>query len=104
MNKKYEKHLFVCSNSREDDRKSCGAALGMAMVKRLKEIAKEKGVDYPVRIQRAGCLDVCEHGPAMVVYPEGVFYGDLQFEDLEKIVEEHMLNNTPVNEKMIVFQ
>lgn len=49
-----------------------------------------------MRAQKAGCLETCELGPSVVVYPEGIFYGKVQLEDVEEIVNEHILNNRVV--------
>ena len=58
----------------------------------MKERAKEKGIHGPgkVRVNNAGCLDRCESGPVIVVYPEGVWYTYVDREDLDEIVERHL--------------
>ena len=101
---KFEKHIFICTNQREAGaRKSCGSEHGMALVHEFKRLIKEKGIDKTttLRAQRAGCLDVCDFGPSIVVYPEGVFYGNVQLNDVEEIVESHLKNNMPV-ERLII--
>lgn len=62
----------------------------------------EKGLLPTMRAQKAGCLDCCAMGPAMAVYPEGVFYGNVQPEDLAEIVESHLINDTVV-ERLRIF-
>ena len=49
-----------------------------------------------VRINKSGCLDQCEHGPTVVVYPEAVWYGNVKPEDAEEIVAEHLIGGRPV--------
>jgi (2Fe-2S) ferredoxin len=49
-----------------------------------------------VRINKSGCLDQCEHGPVVVVYPEAVWYGNVQPADAAEIVEEHLVGGRPV--------
>jgi (2Fe-2S) ferredoxin len=56
-----------------------------------------------VRAQKAGCFDVCAFGPAVVVYPEGVFYGNVQLSDVNEIFEEHIVNNRPVERLKLNF-
>jgi len=101
---KFEKHVFVCTNQRkEGERKSCGEECGMELVKTFKKILKEKGLKNSIRAQRAGCLDACEYGPSVVVYPDGIYYGGVQPGDINEIVEEHLISNRPVKRLIIDF-
>ncbi len=101
---KFEKHIFICTNQRkEGERKSCGEACGMELVKAFKKSMKEKGLHVRMRAQRTGCLDACEFGPSIVVYPEGVFYGGVQPGDVDEIVNEHLVKNKPVQRLLIDF-
>jgi (2Fe-2S) ferredoxin len=101
---KYKKHIFICTNQRaEGQRKSCGEACGMNLVQEFKKQLKERKIEFPMRVQRAGCLDACEHGPSMVVYPEGIFYGGVQESDISQIIDEHILNDRPVERLIIDF-
>ncbi len=95
---KYKKHIFVCTNQRPEGatRPSCGDERGSALVSEFKKQIKEKGLNVEMRAQKTGCLDVCDFGPAIVVYPEGVFYQFVQLDDVAEIVESHLVNNIPV--------
>ena len=62
----------------------------------LQQLSKAAGLGGKVRINKAGCLDQCEHGPMMVVYPEAVWYGNVRPEDAAAIVEEHLVGGRPV--------
>ena len=73
----------------------------MALVNALKDELKEKGLNLEIRAQKAGCLDVCAFGPAMVVYPEGVFYGNVELSDIPEIVESHLVNDKVV-ERLVI--
>ena len=75
----------------------------MELVKAFKKSMKEKGLQGWMRAQRSGCLDACDFGPSMVVYPEGVFYGSVQPEDVEQIINEHLIENKPVQRLVIDF-
>lgn len=97
----YEKHVFICTNDKDAPKKCCGSAHGMDLVNAMKEALAQTCSNKKIRIQRAGCLDVCGKGPAMVVYPEGVFYGNVQKEDLNEIVENHLLKDEIVNRLQI---
>ena len=97
----YEKHVFICTNDKDAPKKCCGSAHGMELVNAFKEAWEATGSDKKIRIQRSGCLDVCSKGPAIVVYPEGVFYGNVQKEDISEIVEKHLANGEIVNRLQI---
>jgi (2Fe-2S) ferredoxin len=94
----YQKHIFICTNDRPPDalRRSCGQAYGLELVDAFKAQLKALPVAIRARAQRAGCLDICDWGPTVAVYPEGVFYVNVQVEDVSEIVQEHILNNRPV--------
>ncbi len=62
----------------------------------MKAKAKSAGLDGIVRVNEAGCLDQCEHGVTVVVYPEAVWYGFVTLADVDEIVETHLVGGTPV--------
>ncbi len=62
----------------------------------MQQLAKAAGLAGRVRINKSGCLDQCEHGPTVVVYPEAVWYGHVRPEDAAEIVEEHLVGGRPV--------
>jgi (2Fe-2S) ferredoxin len=62
----------------------------------LKNSIKAKGLRGTVRANAAGCLDACEFGPSIVVYPEAIWYGGVQLGDLDEIIESHIINGQPV--------
>ncbi|MBK7970620.1 MAG: (2Fe-2S) ferredoxin domain-containing protein [Bacteroidetes bacterium] len=101
---KFEKHVFICTNERAaGERKSCGNAHGLELVKCFKKQLKDLGLNTKIRAQQPGCLDACEHGPALVVYPDGVFYGGVEISDVDQIVNDHLINNKPVERLVINF-
>lgn len=101
---KYEKHIFICCNQRPAGaRKSCGEAHGLELVTEFKKVIKERGIEYPIRAQKSGCLEVCDLGPTIVIYPEGVFYGNVQISDVTEIVESHLINNKIVERLRLSF-
>lgn len=93
---RFKKHIFICTNQKPEGKKSCGEAHGMQLVEAFKALIKEHSLLVDVRAQKAGCLDVCAFGPALVVYPEGVFYGKVTLEDVDEIFNSHILNDIPV--------
>ncbi len=99
----YDKHIFICTNQRAVDapRKSCGEAHGTEVVDAFKKKLKELNLPIKLRAQKAGCLDICDFGQTVAVYPEGVFYVGVQLSDVDEIIEEHIINNRPV-ERLIL--
>jgi len=91
----YDKHIFICINQRAEGahRKSCGEAHGMEIVDAFKKKLKEKNLPIKLRAQKAGCLDICDFGQTVAVYPEGVFYVGVELADVDEIIEEHIANN-----------
>jgi (2Fe-2S) ferredoxin len=94
----FERHVFVCHNTRPADapRPSCTANATSELHTQLQQLAKAAGLGGKVRINKSGCLDQCEHGPTVVVYPEAVWYGHVQPEDAAEIVAEHLIAGRPV--------
>ncbi len=100
---KYERHIFVCCNQRppEAPRPCCDPAGQAALQKLFKDKLAERGMKGRVRANKAGCLDQCEHGPNVVVYPDATWYGGVRPEDVEEIVESHIVGGRPVERLLI---
>lgn len=94
----FERHVFVCTNQRDAGapRGSCSSDGKGELHRILKEKVGEAGLKAKVRANKAGCLDQCEHGPTVVVYPEQVWYGFVGIDDVEEIVREHLVGGRPV--------
>lgn len=94
----YDKHIFICTNQRapEAPRKSCGEAHGLEIVDAFKKKLKELNLPLKIRAQKSGCLDICDFGQTIVIYPEGVFYVGVELNDVDEIINEHIINNRPV--------
>ena len=94
----YRHHVFFCTNLREDGSACCqnhGAQAlrdyAKARIKSLK-LSGEGGI----RINTSGCLDRCNEGPVVVVYPEGVWYTYVDQEDIDEIIDEHLCHGRVV--------
>jgi (2Fe-2S) ferredoxin len=100
----YNKHVFICTNQRAAGaRISCGETHGMELVAAFKKAIKDRGLKTEIRAQKTGCLEACEAGPSVVVYPEGVFYSRVELQDVEEIVSSHLENNQPVERLIMDF-
>lgn len=94
----FERHVFVCTNRRPDGHpKGCCATKGGEEVRQaFKKGLAERGMKGRMRANAAGCLDMCPFGVAAVVYPEGTWYTHLKLEDVQPIIEEHLIGGRPV--------
>src|SRR5262249_24661368 len=101
----YKRHVFVCTNVRPPGSpRGCCAEKGSENLRGLfKKLLKARGLAADIRANTAGCLDTCEAGPSVVVYPEGVWYGGVKPEDVPEIVEKHLVGGTPVERLLMKF-
>ena len=98
----FEAHVFVCCNRRPDGhpRGSCAAKGSEALRDYMKARAKELGLAR-VRINTAMCLDRCENGPSVVIYPEGVWYTVATRDDADAVLERHLQAGGRVRELLM---
>ncbi|HEY1722602.1 MAG TPA: (2Fe-2S) ferredoxin domain-containing protein [Magnetospirillaceae bacterium] len=98
----YRLHVFACTNRRADGhpRGSCAARGAEDLRDYMKKKARELGIDG-ARINSAGCLDRCELGPTMVIYPEGVWYHYDTPADIDEILTTHVKNGGRVERLMM---
>ncbi|HCP44844.1 MAG TPA: ferredoxin [Deltaproteobacteria bacterium] len=100
---RFERHVFVCINERdESDARGCCVASGSLDVHRwFKSEFKSRNWKGRMRANKAGCLDVCEFGPAVVVYPEGVWYSPRSEQEVKEICDRHLAGGEVVTELLI---
>ena len=103
---RFQKHLFICNNKRdEDDPRGCCTLRGSEdLLIYLKGRVHEMGLKGKVRINKAGCLDACQYGPSIVVYPDDVWYSAKTKEDMEEILQQHVLNDKTVDRLVMQFK
>ncbi|MBA4250178.1 MAG: ferredoxin [Chlorobiaceae bacterium] len=101
--KRFEKHLFICENKRPDDnpRGCCMSKGGSLIREKFRMRLKELGLNSTVRTNTSGCLDACEFGAVVLIYPEQIWYGNVKEEDVEEIIQSHIIGNKPVERLMI---
>ena len=78
-------HVLVCGGT------GCTSSGSRQIRERLAEELKAQGLENEVKIVQTGCFGLCEHGPIMIIYPEGTFYSRVTPDDVPEIVSEHLL-------------
>lgn len=98
----YEAHVFCCTNRRAagHPRGSCADKGSEALRDYMKDRARALGLKK-VRINSAGCLDRCELGPTMVIYPEGVWYAVSTKEEIDEVLQAHLVEGGRVDRLML---
>ncbi len=92
----FEYHVYVCTQEKPDGSPCCAARGSVAVLEALRaEIGKAR-LDGDVQVTTCGSLGLCERGPNMVVYPQGVWYSGVRVEDVPEIVREHFGRGKPV--------
>ena len=95
----FKHHVFFCLNQRDPPEKCCADAGAVELQKYAKDRVKARGLAGKggVRVNKSGCLDRCEEGPCVVVYPEGVWYTSVDRSDIDEIVDRHLANGEVVD-------
>ena len=99
----YQYHVFFCTNLRESGEQCCEQCNASEIRAYAKARIKQLGLsgEGKVRINTAGCLDRCELGPVLVVYPEETWYTYLDREDIDEIIDRHLVNGEKVERLLI---
>lgn len=86
-------HIFICCNRRSADhpRGCCDPEGSESLRNAFKSELKRRQLGPLVRANKAGCLEQCEHGPTVAIYPQGIFYGGVTAGDVPRIVEETII-------------
>ena len=98
----YDTHVFVCLNEREPGHpRGCCLEKGAEELQAyMKAKARELGLKK-VRINKAGCLDRCELGPNMVIYPDGIWYRCTTTDDIDEVLQKHLVEGGRVERLML---
>lgn len=91
-------HIFVCTSCRVNGQQKgfCFSKGAVDLVQRFMEEIDDRDLSSEVMITNTGCFGICDKGPVVVVYPEGVWYGNVTEDDVETIVEQHLEGGTVV--------
>lgn len=100
---RYKRHIFVCTNQRAPDHpKGCCLLKGSEQVRAaLKAELARRGLSGVVRANASGCLDACEHGVTVVIYPEGIWYGKVTEADVPEIIDRTVIGGEVIQRLVI---
>ena len=79
-------HVFVCTNDRGGERKSCADSSSQLVKDKLKEALDAKGWKGNVRVSTSGCMGVCAQGANVMIYPQKLWFSEVSPDDVEAIV------------------
>ena len=96
-------HVFVCCNQRSagHPRGCCNPDGSEALRNALKAEIEKRGLKPLVRANKAGCLEQCELGPTVVIYPQAIWYGGVKLEDVPRIVAETIIGGRVLEDLQI---
>jgi len=93
----YHIHLFVCTQQKPEGVPSCPASGSLAVFNNLDNELQARGLGSDVQLTTCGCMGLCEEGPVMVVYPEGIWYRRVQASDIPEIAGQHLCDGKLVD-------
>jgi (2Fe-2S) ferredoxin len=95
---KPERHVFVCVQSRPPShpKGSCGAQGSADLLRAFQDNFEARKLWGRFALTQCGCLGPCGEGPNVLVYPEGILYAGVRQEDIDVIIDEHLIGGTPV--------
>jgi (2Fe-2S) ferredoxin len=100
-----QRHLLLCATP---SKALCGdPAVGAASWERLKALVRARCLESPERLEglvlrtKADCLRICQGGPILLIWPDGIWYGGVTPERIERIVEQHLIGGKAVEEWIV---
>ncbi|NKB74876.1 MAG: (2Fe-2S) ferredoxin domain-containing protein [Synechococcus sp. s2_metabat2_7] len=102
MNQRISHHLLLCATPTKA--KCCDPEIGAASWDALKQQVRELDLENPSRVQgivlrsKADCLRICDHGPILLVWPDGTWYGGVTPERISSILQQHIIQGQPIEE------
>jgi (2Fe-2S) ferredoxin len=87
----YRRVIYICTNMREEEgRPACAKRGSEALCERIKEEVKKRGLKGKVRAMKSGCMDLCEQGPNVMVFPDGAWHSGVSLDDVPTLVEKYL--------------
>ncbi len=96
-------HIFICSSSRINGQQKgfCVQKDSVGIIQNFMEEIDDRELSSEVMVTNTGCLAICDKGPVVIVYPEGVWYGSVTPDDVEEIMDSHIEGGEPVERLLI---
>ncbi len=96
-------HIFVCTNMRDEQSglPSCGAGGSETLLEAFRTVIARYGLSSTVKVTASGCLTPCQYGPNVVIYPEAVWYSNVQPSDAAEIVDVHIQRAPPIQRLLL---
>jgi (2Fe-2S) ferredoxin len=93
-----EKHVFICTQNRPQGhpRGSCGAKGCADVMNEFMNEIQARNLFEKIALTNTGCMGPCMFGTSVLVYPEGIMYGNVTKKDVKTIIDEHLLGGKPV--------
>lgn len=100
---KFTDHIFICCNQRQPGhpRGCCDPEASEALRNKFKAEIQARKLGPLVRANRSGCLDQCELGPTVVIYPQAIWYGGVTLDDVSRILEETIVGGRVLEDLLI---
>jgi (2Fe-2S) ferredoxin len=89
----FRKHVLVCTFDRPGH---CGTFGGLELLELFRQEVDRRQLAKEILVTRAGCTGHHAFGPTVIVYPEGIWYGHVKPEDVTAIIQEHLIEERPV--------
>ena len=99
----YQRHIFFCTNLKTNGKKCCAQGNANERREEAKRKLKKLGLHEPggVRTSTSGCMGRCDEGPVLVIYPDNIWYTYQSSQDVEEIIEQHIINNSIVDRLLL---
>lgn len=99
----YKQHIFLCTNQKKPGKVCCAQTGGMPFFDYFKKKLKQLNLlgEGKTKISQSGCLGRCSRGPCLVIYPEGIWYQYHTFDDLDDILNCHLIEGQLVSRLLI---
>jgi len=99
----YRHHIFICVNQRPagHPKGDCASKQSRALFQKFQEETEKRRLWDTVAVTGTTCLGPCGTGPTVVIYPEGIWYGKVGLQDVEEIMDRHVVGGKPVERLLL---